>query len=102
MNIRSASESNIIEEIKKPNFLSEVSSLIFSICKTSDEFKSKNDTLKTNDDELSTLDRKINKQDSLLIKAESMKESYTEKNKLLDNENLEMRARLLEQLGSEL
>lgn len=102
MKIRTVNETNIIEEINKPNFLSEVSNVIFSICKTSDEFKSQNDSLKKTEDILSIVEKKIYNQESLIEKAKSMKEAFTEKNKLLENENLETRSRLLEQLGSEL
>jgi len=92
-----------VDELKEPSknsdFLSEVVSTIFSICKTDPNFSGK-DQLKEIDNELNDLNQKIEKQNSLLSQSKNIKETLEKKTNILKTGIEEQKEQLLETLGS--
>ena len=70
MKIRTVTEStNSIESIKNDDFLSEVSKIIFAICKDNTLFKTSNKPLDAVEGKISTMDMKISKQETGRVSA---------------------------------
>jgi len=102
MNIRIADGQQELDVIKSKDFLTELSEVVFSICKNDSLFENKTSDIKQIDQMLKELKTKIRKQNTLIEKADHMQRSFNDKNKLLSNENTDTRSQLLEMLGSEL
>ena len=86
---------------KKNNFLPEVVSSIFAICKNDPNFPLKNQ-ISNIEESLDSLHSKIGRQDNLLNKSEELKKDLEKRITMLDGNNSTLQEELLESLGSEL
>ena len=103
MNIIEIIESPNLEKIKKEeNFLSTMFDKVFMICKQNSLFNETSNVVNEIDSKIEILDKKIKKQESLIEQADSMNKDLTRKYNSLSNENFNLRAKLLEMLGSEI
>jgi len=74
---------------------------IFSVCKKDPQFQV-NDKTKDLDSEIKILEEHLNKNNDIISKAEEFKKDIQHKLSLLDDQNLELKSKVLEKLGSEL
>jgi len=92
-----------LEELqKKKEFLPSILNEIFVICKSDPLFSKSIDNTKELDSKIKILENKISKQNKLLEKSEKLKSSIIKKIEFVENSNFELRAKLLEQLGSDI
>jgi hypothetical protein len=90
---------NLEHKTKNEEFLSLVFSEIFLICSEDKELQgNKREELSSVIKELET---RISKQNEILSKAEGLKDNIKSKSSSLDDENMILREKLLEMLGSE-
>jgi len=97
-----------MEIIKEGEFNSENNELlpqilnrIFSICKQDPSFQLKEELL-ISEETMESLQQKINRKKSLLEKSKSIQQDLQKRNEKLQNSNDELKATLLESLGSEI
>lgn len=81
--------------------LPQILNRIYSICKKDSSFHLK-DELQSSETKMETLQKKINKKATLLEQSQTILEDLRKRNNKLKNNNDELRATLLESLGSEL
>jgi len=96
------SNPSIISEKKPDEYLSKLSDIIFSICKTDPHFKKykkHNDIIES---ESKTIQSKIIKQDEMLEQSKTMIDDINAKIEMISSENFQTRAQILEDLGSEI
>jgi hypothetical protein len=90
---------NLEHKTKNEEFLSLVFSEIFLICSEDKELQgNKREELSSVIKELET---RISKQNEILSKAEGLKDNIKSKSSSLDDENMILKEKLLEMLGSE-
>lgn len=73
---------------------------IFSVCKKDPQFQEK-DT-ENIDNEIKILEEKVQKNNEIIVKAEEFKKDVKYKLSLLEEQNVELKAEVLEKLGSDL
>ena len=74
---------------------------IFSVCKKNPQFQV-NDRIKELDVEIKILEEKLGKNNDIINRAEEFRKDIQYKLSLLDDQNLDLKSKVLEKLGSEL
>ena len=86
---------------RQENFISDIVTRIYSICKTDPSFHLKEDIQDIEKYE-TTLKNKIEKQDDLLERSKGIKNDVLKRISSLEDKNIDLKNTLLERLGSEL
>jgi septal ring factor EnvC (AmiA/AmiB activator) len=85
---------------RSKNALPEIFERIFYVCKTDENFASK-DKMQEIEDQTKEFNQKIKKQEELVNKAEQFKKDFHSKIATIDENNNAIRSQLLDALGSE-
>ncbi len=100
MKIIKTDSINHLEQTQKNDFLGTVIDRIFYICKEDDNFSTKGKIISINK-QLEKLQEKIAKKDKLLEQSEELRKRVESNINDIAASNFQMRAKLLESLGSE-
>jgi len=93
--------NNVNLNTENKELLPQILNRIYAICKKDSSFHLK-DELQSSEIKSETLQKKINKKTTLLEQSQIILEDLQKRNNKLKNNNDELRATLLESLGSEL
>ena len=88
-------------ETKASEQLPQILNRIFSICKNDPSFQLKEE-LQISEETMEKLQVKIDRKKNLISKSKDILENLQKRNKKLENDNNDLKAKLLEALGSEL
>jgi len=103
MKIEKSDKKIKLEELKKKEgFLPSILNEIFVICKSDKLFSESIDDTKELDSKIKILENKKSNQNKLLEKSKKLKSNITKKIEFIENNNFELRAKLLEKLGSDI
>ncbi len=90
-----------LHNLESKELLPQILLRIFTICKTDPHFPLK-DQIQDIEGEVATLQRRLNRQSSLLEKTSVLEEKLKVRVDTLEQNNFELKSKLLEELGSEI